>query len=149
MSADPTYGPKIQHRNNGDTLAVASGGDIDIESGGAFKVAGVDKTASIAGLPATTNYAVGVASGYKVARGVHQQVAAKDTVATGLTTVVAVVVSPISAPTAKQAFVSATIGNQSGLPAAGSIYIETWKDTYAAADDFTDNKSFAWVALGT
>lgn len=149
MAADPTYTTKIQERQGGDYLAVASGGTIDIESGGVLSIAGVDKTASIAGLPATTNYAVGVASGYKIARGVHQQAAASDTIVTGLTTVVAVVASFIQAPTAKQAFVTATIGNQTGAPAAGSILTNTWKSTYAAADDFTDNLSLAWIAVGT
>lgn len=149
MAADPTYAPKIQERNGGDLLAVADGGVLDIESGGLLKIAGVDKTAAVAGLPATTNYAVGVAAGYKIARGVHLQVGAADTVVTGLTTVVAVVVSPIAAPTAKQDSVSATIGNQAGAPAAGSIIINTWKSTYAAADDFSDNLSYAWVAVGT
>lgn len=147
--SDPTYQTKIYGTEGGDKLVVASGGVVDVESGGALKIAGVDKTAAVAGLPATTNYAVGVASGYKIARGVHLQVAAQDTVVTGLTTVVAVVVSPIQAPTAKQAFVSASIGNQAGAPAAGSIYVNTWKSTYAAADDFTDNLSYAWVAIGT
>lgn len=149
MSADTTYGTKIQERNGGDYLAVASGGTLDIETGGILSIAGVDKTAAIAGLPATTNYAVGVASGYKVARGVHTQVSAADTVITGLTTVVAVVVSPIAAPTAKQDSVTATIGNQSGAPAAGSIIINTWKSTYAASDDWGDTLSFAWIAVGT
>jgi len=149
MTADVTINTKIQQRNGGDLLACASGGTIDIESGGIFSVAGTDKTAAIAGLPATTNYAVGVAAGYKIARGVHQQVAAVDTVVTGLTTVVAVVASPIQAVTAKQSFVAASIGNQAGAPAAGSIYIETFASTYGAAIDFTDNLSFAWIAIGT
>ena len=149
MTADVTYGPKIQQRNGGDLLAAASGGTIDIESGGILSIAGVDKTAAIAGLPATTNYAVGVAAGYKIARGVHLQVAAVDTVVTGLTTVVAVVASPIQAVTAKQAIVAASIGDQAGAPAAGSIYIETFAATYGAAVDFTDNLSFAWIAVGT
>lgn len=149
MAADPTYNTKIQLRDGGDTMAVASGGVLDVESGGALKIAGTDKTAAIAGLPATTNYAVGVASGYKIARGVHQQAAAVDTIVTGLTTVVGVVVSPIGAVTAKQAIVSATIGDQAGTPDAGSILIKTWKSTYDAATDFTDALSFAWVAVGT
>ncbi len=149
MVADLTYNAKIQLRNGGDLQAVASGGTLDVESGGILSIAGVDKTAAIAGLPATTNYAVGVAAGYKIARGVHLQVAAVDTVVTGLTTVVGVVVSPVQAVTAKQSFVAGTIGNQAGAPAAGSIYIETFASTYGAAVDFTDNLSFAWVAVGT
>lgn len=46
MAADATYQPKIQHRDNGDKLAVASGGEIDIESGGALKIGGTAITAS-------------------------------------------------------------------------------------------------------
>src|ERR1051326_959107 len=38
--------------------------------------------------------AQGVAAGYKIARGEHTQVAASDTVVSGLATVVAVIVSP-------------------------------------------------------
>lgn len=143
MAADPTYNTKVQLRNGGDTMAVASGGVLDIESGGALKIAGTDVTAALA-----TSVA-GVALGYKIARGVHQQAAAVDTVVTGLATVVGVVVSPIQAVTAKQAFVSATVGDQAGTPAAGSILIKTWKSTYDAATDFTDALSFAWVAVGT
>jgi hypothetical protein len=149
MAADPSYNTKIQERQGGDVLAVASGGTLDIESGGILSIAGTDKTAAIAGLPATTNYAVGVASGYKIARGVHQQAAAVDTIVTGLTTVVAIVVSPAQAVTAKQAIFSGSIGNQSGAPAAGSAYIQSWKSTYDAATDFSDNLSTAWVAVGT
>ena len=149
MAADTTYLPKIQHRDGGDLLAVASGGSIDIETGGAFKVAGVDIAATLAALPPTTNYAVGVAASYKIARGVHLQVAAKDTIVTGLTTVVSIVVCPAQAVTAKQAIFSASIGNQAGLPAAGSVYIESWKSTYDAATDFTDSLSTEWIAVGT
>jgi len=149
MTADATYNTKVQQRNGGDLLAVASGGTLDIESGGTLSIAGVDKTAAVAGLPATTDYAVGVAAGYKIARGVHLQVAAVDTVVTGLTTVVAVVASPIQAVTAKQSFVAVLIGNQAGAPAAGSVYLETFASTYGAAIDFTDNLSFAWIAIGT
>jgi len=143
-----TFNAKVYH-SDADTMVVASGGVLNIESGGQFQIGGVDMAAAVAALPPATNYAVGVAASYKVARGVHQQVAATDTIVTGLTTVVAVVVSAIQAPTAKQAFVAGTIGNQTGAPAAGSIYTKTFKDTYAAADDFTDNLSYAWIAIGT
>jgi hypothetical protein len=97
----------------------------------------------------------GVAAGYKVARGVHTQVAASDTVVTGLATVVAVIVSFDSAPTVKQLFCVGQVGNQSGAPAAGSILIKTYKPTAVndvtpiAATDFTDNLVVAWVAIGT
>lgn len=50
MAADATYQPKIQRRQGGDEMAVASGGSLDIESGGAFKIAGTQVTASAAEL---------------------------------------------------------------------------------------------------
>lgn len=96
-----------------------------------------------------------VGSGYKVARGIHRQVAAADTVVTGLATVVAAVVSFDDAPTVKQLFCRATIGDQAGTPAAGSIIISTFKPTAvndvtpAPATDFTDTIDLAWVAIGT
>jgi hypothetical protein len=97
----------------------------------------------------------GVASGYKIARGRHTQVAASDTVITGLATVVAVVASFDSAPTVKQLFCAAQIGDQAGSPAAGSILIKTFKPTAVndvtpiAATDFTENLVISWVAIGT
>jgi len=53
MTADATYGPKIQHRDGGDTLAVASGGTLVIESGGTL-----DLTTLTNGAPGT-----GISSG--------------------------------------------------------------------------------------
>lgn len=50
MAADTTYQPKIQHRQGGDEMAVASGGSLDIESGGALKLAGTAITSSAAEL---------------------------------------------------------------------------------------------------
>ncbi len=97
----------------------------------------------------------GLAAGYRVARGTHTQVAASDTVATGLTTVVAVIAQFGSAPTVKQLLCSATIGDQGGTPAAGSFLLRTYKPTAVndvtptAATDFTDNLVFNWVAVGT
>lgn len=101
------------------------------------------------------NGAAGVAAGYKVARGVHQQAAAQDTIVTGLTTVVAVVAQWRDAPTIKQMFLTVSIGDQAGAPAAGSILSNTYKPTATndvtptAATDFTDNLSFNWIAIGT
>lgn len=94
-------------------------------------------------------------TGYKIARGVHQQAAAQDTIVTGLATVVAVVVSFRDTPTLKQMFCYASIGNQAGAPAAGSFLLNTKKPTGTgdvtpiAATDFTDNINFNWIAVGT
>lgn len=148
MAADPTYGPKV-HGAGPDELVVESGGVVDFLAGSALKFGGVDQRAALATAPAA------VAAGYKIARGVHRQVAAADTVVTGLATVVAVIVSFDDAPTVKQLFCSGTIGDQAGTPAAGSVLIKTWKPTAVdnvtptAATDFTDNVDIAWIAIGT
>lgn len=104
--------------------------------------------------PALRSRILGVGNNYKIARGVHQQVAASDTVATGLTTVVAVVVSFRDTPTVKQLYCYGSIGDQAGAPAAGSILILTKKPTAnndvtpTASTDFTDNINFNWIAVG-
>lgn len=150
---DTTYVPKTYETLGGDKIVVASGGVLDVETGGALKIAGVDVTAALGA--ALANPAVGVAAGYKVARGVHTQVAASDTVVTGLTTVVAVVMSFSDLPTVKQLYCAATIGDQAGAPAAGSILTKTLKPTAVndctptAATDFTENLKLGWVAIGT
>jgi len=149
-ASDSTRDTLIQIVDQGSSLVVKSGGIINIETGGKLEVAGVDVTSSVA-----TGGVAGVAAGYKIARGVHQQAAAVDTVVTGLTTVVAVVASWRDTPTLKQMFVTASIGDQAGAPAAGSILISTFKPTAnnnvtpTAATDFTDNLSTNWVAIGT
>jgi hypothetical protein len=103
---------------------------------------------------AVTNAILGIAAGYKVARGENQQATASDTVVTGLATVVAVVISPRTV-TVKQLFFAASIGDQAGTPAAGSILITSKKPTAVndvtpvAATDFTDNIKVNWVAIGT
>lgn len=77
---------------------------------------------------------------------------ATDTVVTGLRRVVAVVASYDTDPADANDFVSATIGDQAGSPAAGSIIIKTWKTadgadvTPVAATAFT--KKVNWVATG-
>lgn len=96
----------------------------------------------------------GVAAGYKIARGEHTQVAASDTVVSGLATVISVVVSPRTR-TVKQLFFNGSPGNQSGAPAAGSFLITAQKPTAVndvtpvAATDFTDNIAVDWIAVGT
>jgi len=94
----------------------------------------------------------GVAAGYKIARGVAA-VTGTATVVTGLATVVAVIATPQSDPDGTAlAAVSATIGNQSGAPAAGSVILKAWKIT--AADNgaliaASAPQNLNWVAVGT
>jgi hypothetical protein len=93
-------------------------------------------------------------SGVKVARGEHTQVAASDTVVSGLATVIAVIVSPRTR-TVKQLFFNGSPGDQAGAPSAGSFLITSQKPTAVndvtpvPATDFTDAIVVDWVAVGT
>jgi hypothetical protein len=94
-----------------------------------------------------------VAAGYKIARGQLTTVTAADTVVTGLATVVSVVASMDSDPTDNPEWASATIGDQAGSPAAGSVIVKTWQNTGGtdptpvAATTFS--KKVNWIAVGT
>lgn len=72
---------------------------------------------------------------------------------TGLTTVVSVVATLDSDPVDDPFMVTASIGDQAGTPAAGSVLIKTWKNTGgtdptpAAATTFS--KKVNWIAIGT
>jgi len=116
---------------------------------------------TVAAVPATGNVTItrserainGVAAGYVVARGQHTTVDENDTVVTGLTTVVSAVASLDDDPVAGCQSVSATIGDQAGAPAAGSVQIKSWKAT-AAGDTAviagtTFGKKVNWIAVGT
>lgn len=91
-------------------------------------------------------------SGYRTVAGQLTTVTATDTVVTGLTTVVSVVATLDDNPIDDPEWVSATIGDQAGTPAAGSVIIKTWKNTGgtdptpAAATTFS--KKVNWVAVG-
>lgn len=85
----------------------------------------------------------------KIAAGQHTSVGASDAVATGLSTVIAAVASLDDAPgvaAGDAALASASIGNQAGSPASGSILVETWQDDFSAAANF--GVKVNWVAVG-
>ena len=93
---------------------------------------------------------------YKVARGRLTTASAADTVVTGLATVVAVVATLESDPVDTCSLASAQVGDQAGTPAAGSVFVKTWKPTVGgasgnptliAASAFSKNVN--WVAIGT
>ena len=94
----------------------------------------------------------GVVGGLKVAYGQKTTVTAADTVATGLTTVLAVVASLESDPTDNPEWVTSQIGDQAGAPVAGSVIIKTWQNT--AGNDPTPiaattfGKKVNWIAIG-
>jgi len=143
--------------NEAETVKIPN----SVELNGSLKVAGVtiipatqtvmnDVTASAAEINLLVQ---GVAAGYKIARGTITPVSESDTVVTGLATVVAAVASLKGAPTLTCMFVAADIGNQAGAPAAGSIYIKTYKPTGAAdvtpISSTTPWSAIDWIAIGT
>ena len=95
----------------------------------------------------------GVASGYKIARGVATIGAASVDVVSGLASVVGVVVSLVGDPSLTHMYSTCTVGDQAGAPASGSIRIKSWKPT--AVGDVTpvvSTSPFAnvsWIAIGT
>jgi hypothetical protein len=90
--------------------------------------------------------------GGRVTFGQQTTVAAADTIATGLAIVTGVVACLDADPVDDPFMVTATIGDQAGAPAAGSIILKTWKNTAgtdptpAAATTFT--KKVNWFAFG-
>src|SRR5262245_3784655 len=72
------------------------------------------------------NSVVGVGAGYKIARGQMTTATATDTVVTGLATVVSAVANMEDAPVIGADRANATIGDQAGAPAAGSIVIKSF-----------------------
>jgi hypothetical protein len=132
----------------------ASAAELNIMDGVTASTAELNITDGVTRTAAQINLLTqGVAAGYKIARGIHTTVDENDTVVTGLATVVAVVASLDSDPVAGAQFVTASIGDQAGSPAAGSILIKTWKAT-AAGDTAliaatTFSKLVGWIAIGT
>ena len=120
------------------------GGEIDIVSGGALKVAGTDRTAALATAPA------GVAAGYKVARGETALGGSNPTaVATGLATVIGftATLKGTGAPGVGTSTLTANIAG-----AAGNVNVYAWKPTSNSDPTLvasTGTESFYWTAIGT
>jgi hypothetical protein len=83
----------------------------------------------------------------KIACGMYTTVAADDLVSTGLQKVLYAVAQLEDTPVAATALANAFIGNQAGVPPAGSIRIRTWNSTIVAAAT-TFSKRVSWVAIG-
>lgn len=129
-------------------VALAGDSDVRVASQKAVKAYADTKQSAL------TNPVVGAGASYKIARGVGSITGSGD-VATGLTTVVAVTVTPqddLDGDTL--AGCSATIGNQAGAPAAGSVTIKCWKVTTGGAAGnptfiaATAAKNVNWIAVG-
>ncbi len=130
-------------------LKIGTGGAIDF-NGGELRIGGVKVTASAAALNLVL---AAVTAGKKVAFGQATTASASDTIVTGLATVVAAVAVLDDAPSVATLFVSCSIGDQAGAPAAGSILLKSWKPTDVndvtpiAATSFS--KKVNWIAIGT
>ena len=109
----------------------------------------VAPAAAIAGSkisPDVTNAIIGVAAGYKIARGSVSITGTAD-VTTGLATVVAVVASLGEDPNADAATVTAAIGG-----VAGHADLKVWKLNEGAPNTFIASgaaKTVNWIAIGT
>jgi predicted RecA/RadA family phage recombinase len=95
----------------------------------------------------------GTGNDLRVISGQSTTVAASDTIVTGLNKLNGVVASLDSDPVDDPEWVTASIGDQAGTPAAGSFLLKTWKNTAgndptpAAATTF--GKKVNWIAFGT
>lgn len=92
-------------------------------------------------------------NGLAVRRGQTTTSTASDTIVTGLATVVSAVACMDDAPVIGCDRAQASIGDQAGTPAAGSILVRTYKPTSTtdttpiAATTFS--KKVNWIAVGT
>ncbi len=126
----------------GVAAAVAASGDAT----GAVSIEAVPEASADVALGA-------VIGGRKFVAGQISTATAADTVATGLASVIACGASLDDNPGDDPMLVSATIGDQAGAPAAGSIIVKTWKNTGGtdptplAASTFS--KKVSWWAYGT
>jgi hypothetical protein len=94
-----------------------------------------------------------VGADYVVARGVTAITADTQTIVSGLNTVVAVIVTLRDDPTGTHQVSTASIGNQSGAPAAGSFIVKSWKSTSVGNPTLvaatTPWAAVNWIAFGT
>ena len=140
----------IRKKQGGNAWEFASGASIDFLAGALVEFAGSDQRAALAA--AVEAPMAGVAAGYKLARGVFTPTDGSEDVVTGLTTVVAAIAMLVATPTLTHMWSDATIGDQSGAPAAGSIRVVNRKPTtsgnVAPIDATTPWVDVAWIAIG-
>ena len=124
----------------GSKLADDSIVDAKINSAAAIKGSKLD--------PDMTNGVIGIAAGYKIARGQKTTVTSADDVDTSLSSVVAAVANMDDDPELNAAWATAVVS-----ATAGHITIKTWKPTSntdptpIAATVY--DKKVNWIAIGT
>lgn len=101
---------------------------------------------------ASASVLIGDGDGLKMVAGQATTVTAADTIVTGLGKVLGVVVSYDTDPADANTFVSGTVGDQAGAPAAGSFILKSWKSNDAADVTPVAATAFAkkvnWIAFG-
>ncbi len=157
-SGGVTHGAEVTSDGAGKAILNALG---QAKAGIALQTANAGETVSVlltlgaqSSLDELTTPVVGVAAGYKIARGQHTMLSAADTVATGLTTVVSVVAVQETDPVLACAQASAQVGDQAGSPVAGSVILKVWMPTDATHPTLIAATGYAsvkvnWVAVGT
>lgn len=154
-SAGPTFavGDVIYwDASAGLAIPASSAGAGDYAIGKCVKAAGASDDGVWGILNGAIAGGVGLGAGTRIVSGQHTTVAAADTVVTGLNTVVSVVAVLDDDPVDGVMHVSATIGDQAGTPAAGSVIIKGWKSTDGDATLIaatTFGKKVNWIATGT
>ena len=134
--------PNVSNYKEQGGARTVIGGEIDIVSGGALKIAGSDRTAALATAPA------GVAAGYVVARGTIALDGSNPTaITTGLTTVTgfSATLQGSSAPGTGTSVLTHTISS-------GTVSVYAWKVTAAGDATLiasTGTETISWVAVGT
>jgi predicted RecA/RadA family phage recombinase len=109
-------------------------------------------TAAAANPTATGHVKLGGLPAIRTIGGQATTATASDTIVTGLAALISVVATLDSDPGDDPEWVSASIGDQAGAPAAGSFLLKTWKNTSgsdptpAAATTFS--KKVNWIAYG-
>ncbi len=108
--------------------------------------------ATAANPTSTGHVALEPAGPVRVVAGQATTIAAIDTIVTGLASLVAVVASLDSDPVDDPEWVTASIGDQAGTPAAGSFLLKTWKNTSGSDPTPTAATTFSkkvnWIAYG-
>ncbi|MGA3067722.1 MAG: DUF2190 family protein [Tepidisphaeraceae bacterium] len=147
---NPTGNPNVGTAGTGAfTNAYAAG----------YIFAGICVLSKDTGLPAATGDQYGYFaklngsnSNLKTVANQVTTVTGSDTIVTGLTVVVAAIANLDSAPVLTCDRATASIGNQAGAPAAGSILIQTWMPTSNSnptpIEATTFSKNVNYVAVG-
>lgn len=146
MSAQSdTQNVQVGIEQGGKRLFIKSGAEIDVETGGKFKIGGVDVTATAGG-----GGVAGAAAGYKLARSaapVALDGSNPTSVAHGLTTCLSAHVQLVGsvAPGLGTSTLTCVING-------ANIDVYGWKPTGAGDTTLiasTGTENFSWVAVGT